>query len=146
MKLKVLVLLFALMLASSTVSVAAPKKAEHCMIMLGEEDKMRCFRTLDELIVPQNHILMARLWDGAAHDGASFSIYNNDSIGSCGGGVPNLGAVGWDNRMSSFSNHCGILTFYYGNDYCCAMSPGYGQGWFSIANTQMNNQMSSLRW
>lgn len=145
MKLKILALVIALMLASSTASFAAPKKAEHCVIVLGEEG-MQCYRSLDDIVFSESHILMARLWDGSAHDGASFSIYNNDTVGSCGGGVPNLGAFGWDNRMSSFSNHCGILTFYYDNNYCCAMSPGYSSGWVSIANTQMNNQMSSLRW
>lgn len=146
MKFKVLALVFALMLVTSSASFAAPKKHEHCVIVLGEEDSYQCFRSLDDIVFAESHILMARLWDGNAHDGASFSIYNNDTIGACGGGIPNLGAVGWDNRMSSFSNHCGILTFYYDNNYCCAMSPGYPQGWFGISNTQMNNQMSSLRW
>ncbi|HEX6289280.1 MAG TPA: hypothetical protein VFZ66_08825 [Herpetosiphonaceae bacterium] len=144
---KMIAPLIALALATGGVTAAAPKKAEqHCVVVLGEEQNMQCYSSADEVVVPQGHIKMATLFDGGKWDGATLSIYNNDTVGSCGGGVPNLGALGWDNRVSSFANHCGILTFYYGTNYCCAMSPGYGQGWFSFTGTTMDNNMSSLRW
>lgn len=146
MKLKALALLFALMLVSSTAAFAAPKKNEHCVYVLGEEDSYQCYRSLDEIVVPQNHIKVGTFWDGGNFDGATLTIYNNDSVGSCGGGVPNLGTLGWDNRISSFANHCGILTLYSGTNYCCTMSPGYGVQWVSISNTTFNNQASSFRW
>ncbi|HEY0606142.1 MAG TPA: hypothetical protein VGD58_24690 [Herpetosiphonaceae bacterium] len=146
MKLKALALVFALMLVSSTASFAAPKKNDQCVYVLGEEDSYQCFRSLDDIVFAENHILVGRFWDGGSFDGASLSIYNNDSVGSCGGGVPNLGTLGWDNRISSFANHCGVLTLYTGTNYCCYMSPGYGPQWVSIEITEFNNQASSFRW
>lgn len=145
-----LLLLVMFMLAGSILAAtpvdAAPKKAaQHCALILGEH-QITCYASQDEIVVGQNHILFGIFYEFEFYNGNSLSIFNNDGIPGCSNtGVPNLAAVGWDNKISSFDNRCGSIRFFVDNNYQNFFQT-YGIGRFSFNGQAINNQISSFKW
>lgn len=85
-------------------------------------------------------------YENASYGGASYvaSVSQNGCYGYSHG-YTNLGAIGWDNRISSFRSYSNCRTAIFSNTNYGGSSYGYYTN-STYVGSAMNDQASSIRW